>query len=301
MKAIVQYQYGSSDHLYLEDVVKPKIGENEVLIEVYAANVSSGDMRINTLDVPFGLKWIMRLVFGWKRPRQVIRGITAAGQVVAIGNCVSRFKIGDRVNFINSMKASCMAQYIALRETKIISKIGNNVSYVQAAPIAFGAMSAYHFINESNIKKDYQILIYGASGSVGSYAVQLAKHFKANVTAVCSGKNHVAIKSIGADYLIDYTKTNIKDVHNRYDVIFDAVAKLKKAEVKKLLKPKGKFLSIKTPTKEMQDRLDYMNELMSDGHIVSLIDYDYPLELFREAHDHVYSKHKVGNVTIIFK
>lgn len=301
MRAIMQNKYGGIETLKIIETTKPVINDNEVLIEIFAANIASGDMRVNTLDVPFGLKTIMRLIFGWNGPRSKIRGITAAGKIVEVGKDVVKHTIGDRVNFINTMGAGCLAEYISLSEKKVISKIGDNVTYQQAAPVAFGAMSAYHFINEKNIKFGDEVLIYGASGSVGSYAVQLGVFYGANITAVCSKKNHSIVKSLGAGLLIDYKTTDFTMENKKYDVIFDAVGKIKKRKVKNVLKPSGRYLSIKLPTKEKQDRLDKMNEIMKDGKMKSLMDKEFAFEDYKQAHELVYSKHKVGNVVINIK
>lgn len=301
MRAIIQKKYGGVETLKITETTKPLIKEKEVLIQIHVANIASGDMRINTLDVPFGLKTIMRLFFGWNSPRNEIRGITASGKVIETGKDVNKYKIGDRVNFINSIGAGCLAEYICLSENKIISIIGDKVTYQQAAPVAFGAMSAYHFINENTINLGDEVLIYGASGSVGSYAVQLGVLYGANITAVCSKKNHEIVKSLGALHLIDYKTTDFSKENKKYDVIFDAVGKIKKANVKSVLKPGGKYLSIKFPTKEKQDRLDKMNEIMKQGKMISLMDKEFVFEDFKEAHELVYSKHKVGNVVINIK
>lgn len=298
MKAIIQNKYGGSETLELTDFIDPKITSMEVLIKIYSANIASGDMRMNTLQMPPGIRLLMRLIFGWNGPRKKIRGMTAAGEIVQIGKDVTRFTVGDRVNLINSMGASCLAEYISLNQKKIISVIGDNVTYAQAAPVSFGAMSAYHFINEKNIKEGDEVLIYGASGSVGSYAVQLARYYGAIVTAVCSKKNHDAIRELGATHLIDYKTTDFTKSTKKYDVIFDAVIKLKKANIKSSLKNNGKYLTIKMPTREKQERLDLLNKLMKEGHIQSLMDKEFKLEDFKQAHELVYSKHKRGNVVI---
>jgi len=301
MKAIIQNKYGLSNTLELVDVEKPRIKDGEVMIEVHSANIASGDMRINTLDVPFGLKTIMRLIFGWNAPRNKIRGMTASGKIVEIGKDVTRFEIGDRVNLINSMGAGCLAEYICLSEKKIISKIGDNISYAQSAPVAFGAMSAYHFINEKTIHKGDKVLIYGASGSVGTYAVQLAIYYGGEVTAVCSKKNHEAMIGLGAKHVIDYQVDDFSVGKKKYDVILDAVIKLKKKDIKNVLTENGRYLTLKMPTKEKIERLDEMNRIMNEGKMISLMDKEFTFDEFVTAHNLVYSKHKVGNVVINIK
>ncbi len=301
MKAVVQYKYGGTEKLHLEEVSKPIIKDNEMLIEVYVANIASGDMRINTLDVPFILKPLLRIIFGIKGPRKSVRGVTGSGKVIETGSKVTRFKIGDRVNYINSMGAGCIAEFLCLKEKAVMAKIDDSVSYLDAAPIAFGAMTAYHFINENTIKKGNSVLIYGASGSVGSYALQLAKLYGATVTTVTSKKNHEKMESLGADHVIDYMTSDFTSGSKRYDVIFDSVLKISKKKCKSVLKENGKYLSVKSLTKEMSSRIEILNQLLSLNKIKTLIDKVYKIKDFKEAHDHVYGKHKVGNVLIEIK
>jgi NADPH:quinone reductase-like Zn-dependent oxidoreductase len=301
MKAIIQKKYGGPEMLVVAEVERPKHDDKSVVIEVCVANIASGDMRVNTLDVPFGLKTIMRLVMGWNGPRKHIRGITGSGIVVETGKEVSKYSNGDRVYFINSMKAGAMAEYISLPEKSIMAKIPNNISFEEAAPVAFGAMSALHFINEKNIKRNDKVLILGASGSVGTYAVQLAKYYGGEVTAVCSQKNHSIVQEIGADHMIDYTQIDISKLTKKYNVVFDAVGFYKKKNLKNLLLHKGKYLSIKLPTSEKVEKLNELNKIIEQGKLKTVIDKVYTMNQFKEAHEHVYSKHKVGNVVITIK
>ena len=301
MKAVVQYRYGGAEKLHLKEVERPTIKENEILIEVYAANIASGDMRINTNDVPFLLKPVMRLIFGIKGPRKSVRGLTGSGKIIEVGSKVTRFKIGDRVNYINSMGAGCIAEFLCLKEKAVMAKIDDNVSYLDAGPIAFGAMTAYHYINENTIKKGNDVLIYGASGAVGSYALQLAKYYGANVTAVSSKKNHEKMELLGADHVIDYMTSDFTTTSKKYDVILDSVGKISKKKCKNVIKENGKYFSVKSLTKEMSSRVEILNELLSSKKISTLIDKVYKLEDFKEAHEHVYGKHKVGNVLIEVK
>lgn len=298
MKAIIQERYGGPETLHLAEVENPTMTDNELLIQIKATNISSGDMRVNTLDVPTILKPLMRLIFGWKGPRNKIRGISASGVVVDTGSNIKNYTKGDSVYFINSMKAGCLAEYITLSEKSILAKKPDNLSYIEAAPIAFGAMSAIHFIHHQSIQVGQQVLIYGASGSVGSYALQLAKHYGAEVTAISSKKNHEVLLKLGADHVIDYHTTDFRKANKQYDVIFDAVGKLTKKSCKNVLQHDGKYLSIKLPTKESVSRLERLNDIIEKGHLQTLIDTVYPLDQYKEAHTHVYGGHKVGNVVI---
>ena len=205
------------------------------------------------------------------------------------------------VYFINSLKAGCLAEYVVLNNKSVIAKIPDNISFNESAPLAFGAMSALHFVNKSTIQKDDQVLIYGASGSVGSYALQLAKFYGAIVTAVCSEKNHKIMKQIGADYVIDYHKTDFTKGNIKYDYVFDAVMKTKKKDVKKVLSPNGKYKTTKSPTSEKIEKLKTINQIIKKGKLTTVIDKIYEFQHYKEAHEHVYSKHKTGNVLIEIK
>jgi NADPH:quinone reductase-like Zn-dependent oxidoreductase len=298
MRAVVQKRYGGPEQLELVEVPTPTISDRDILVKIHATNIASGDMRVNTLDVPIFLKPIMRLVFGWNGPRHSIRGISAAGEVVQVGSKITSYKTGDQVYFINSMKAGCLAEYIALSEKSIMAKMPTNRSYVEAAPIAFGALTAIHFMNPNNIKKDDKVLIYGASGAVGSYAVQLAKHYGGEVTAVSSKKNHQLLLDLGASHVIDYQTTDFRDAKKQYNVIFDAVGKLTKKSCASVLKKNGTYLTVKMPTKESITRLERLNAIIEKGELKTVLDKVYSFEQFKEAHIHTYGGHKVGNVVI---
>ena len=301
MKAVVQLEYGGVDKLTLKEVEKPVISKNEILVEVHTANIASGDMRVNTLDVPRILMPIMKLIFGFKGPRSQIRGVTGSGIISKIGNNVEEYKVGEKIYFINSIKAGCLAEYVVLNKKSVIANIPDNISFNEAAPLAFGAMSALHFINKSTIQKDDQVLIYGASGSVGSYALQLAKFYGAIVTAVCSENNHIIMKQIGADYVIDYHTVDFTKGNKKYDYVFDSVMKTKKKDVKKVLSSKGIYKTTKSPTSEKIKSLITINDIIKKGKLTTVIDKVYQLSNYKEAHEHVYSKHKVGNVVIKIK
>lgn len=298
MKAIVQNYYGGVDQLHLEDIETPTVKSKDVLVKVKACNIASGDMRINTLSVPGPLKVIMKLIFGWNGPRNKVRGISGSGEITEVGNAVTKFKVGDRVYFINSMKAGCMAEYVLLNDKSKMVIMPEEMSFTEAAPIAFGAMSAYHFINKDTIKKNDKVLVYGASGSVGSFGLQLAKYYGAHVTGVSSARNHEVLKELGCDEVYDYREQNISELNKEYDVIFDAVGKINKSFVEPILKKDGKYLSIKKPTAEKVDRLLALNKIYQEKGFISYIDKVYSFDAFKDAHQHVYDGHKVGNVVM---
>jgi len=299
MKAIIQKKYGDESTLDLVDVTAPSIKKpDDILIEVKYANISAGDKNINTLNLPQPIKLIMRLVFGIRGPRAKVRGISGSGIVKSVGSAVSTFKIGDHINFINSIKAGIMAERLLLSSKSKLSLVSNNVNLENAAPIAFGALTANHFINDQNVKKGDKVLIYGASGSVGTYAAQLAKYYGAIVTGVASAKHHDRLKLLNLDYLIDYTKQDITKLDNKYDLILDAVGFFPKPKARHILKEKGKYLTIKSPTTEDLTRLAFLNNLLSEGKLKTIIDKVYSLEEYKEAHKKVYDGHKSGNIII---
>jgi NADPH:quinone reductase-like Zn-dependent oxidoreductase len=299
MKAIIQNVYGDESTLQLTDVKSPIIRKpTDILIEVKYANISAGDKNINTLNLPQPIKSIMRLVFGFSGPRAKIRGISGSGIVRNVGTGVIGFKIGDHVNFINSIKAGVMAEHLILNSKSKISLVDKGVKLEDAAPIAFGALTANHFINELSVKNGSKVLIYGASGSVGSYAAQLTKYYGAIVTGVASAKHHDKLKPLKLDYLIDYTKQDISKLDTKFDLILDAVGFFPKAKAKFILKEKGKYLSIKSPTTENLTRLAFLNKILSEGKLTTIIDKVYSLEEYKEAHKKVYEGHKSGNILL---
>jgi NADPH:quinone reductase-like Zn-dependent oxidoreductase len=299
MKAIIQKVYGDESTLQLVDLREPKISKpSDILIKVKYANISAGDKNINTLNLPQPIKTIMRLLFGFTGPRAQVRGTSGSGEIVEVGRDVKEFKVGDHVNFINSINAGVMANYLLLNSKSKLSVVENNTSLEAAAPIAFGALTANHFINDKTVKKGDSILIYGVSGSVGSYAAQLAKYYGAVVTGVASSKHHDILKPLKLNNLIDYTKQDITKLDTKFDLILDAVGFLPKAKAKNILKEKGLYLTIKSPTTEDLTRLAFLNKLLSAGKLITIIDKVYPLVAYREAHKKVYGGHKSGNVII---
>lgn len=299
MKAIIQNYYGDENALEVAEVSTPIISKpNQFLVKVAYANISSGDKNINTLSQPFVIRLAIRLLFGWKGPKSKIRGISGSGIVEVVGSDVSNIKVGDQVNFINSMNAGVLAEYLLLTSESKFSLVDTTVDLVAAAPIAFGAMSAYHFINEQNLKEGDDVYIYGASGSVGTYDISLAMHFKAKITIVASQKHHEKLSVFPLQQVIDYQKQNPFETDQQFDVIFDAVGKIKKSDIQHLLKPNGKFYSIKSPTKEDTNRLAQLNEWLKRGTIKTIIDEVFDFEDFKRAHAQVYEGHKTGNIII---
>lgn len=300
MKAIVCTRYGPPEVLQLREVEKPVPKAHEIRIKVHATTVTSGDCRVRSFSSP-PLLWLpMRLFLGLRKPRKPILGVEFAGEVEAIGSEVNRFKKSDQVYALSGMRFGAHAQYVILSERAPIAIKPANVTYEEAAAIPFGGTTALHFFRKANIRKGQKVLIYGASGAVGVAAVQLAKHFGAEVTAVCGTANLDWVKSLGADKMIDYTKEEFSQKAERYDVIFDAVGKCPKTQAKNALTPNGTYTSVEGQgvAKPRAEDLDFLRELVETGKFRSVIDRRYPLEQVPEAHRYVEQGHKKGNVVI---
>lgn len=300
MRAIVATQYGGPEVLQLKEVEKPTPKDNEVLIKVHATTVTAADFRMRSFTVPAAV-WIpARLALGITKPRQPIYGSELAGEVEAIGKNVTRFKVGDQV-FASTLTENFggYAEYKCLPEKAMMVIKPNNVTYAEAAAMPIGATTALRMLRKGNIKRGQRVLIYGASGSVGTYAIQLAKYFGAEVTGVCSTSNLEMVKSLGADHVIDYKKEDFSATEERYDVIYDTVGKLSKSQATKLLAPNGIFVSMaKLDTKENMDNLIFIKELIEKGEIKAVIDRSYPLEKMVEAHSYMDTGRKKGNIVI---
>lgn len=298
MKAIIVTKAGSPDVLQLQEVEKPTPKDNEILVKVKAASVTRGDVALRKL--PRALLFVVGMLAGFKA--QKISGVEFAGVVEATGNNVQKFKVGDEVfGTTTGLAYGANAEYVCVPESRkqgVITTKPTALSFEQATALPVGGMTALYLLKKANIQPGQKVLINGASGSVGSYAVQLAKHFGAEVTAVCSGAHVALVQSFGADETIDYTKENFIEKGNRYDVIFDAVGKLTRSRIKKALKDGGTYLSVKSLTKESVENLDFLKDLAEKGIIKPTIDKTYPLEQVAEAHAYVEKGHKAGNIVI---
>lgn len=300
MKAIVATGYGAPEVLQLKEVAKPAPTANEILIKVYATTVTAADFRMRSFTVP-PLLWLpARLALGITKPRQPIFGTELAGEVEAVGNAVNRFKVGDAV-FGSTLtgKFGAYAEYKCMREDAMVTTKPANMSYAEAAAVPIGATTALRLLRKGNLQHGQKVLIYGASGSVGTYAVQLAKHFGAEVTGVCSTVNLELVKALGADAVIDYTTADFSTRSEQYELIFDAVGKFAESSYSHVLAPGGQYITIaRLDSKESLDNLLFIKDLFEAGALKAVIDRRYPLERIVEAHRYVDTGRKKGNVVI---
>lgn len=307
MKAVICTKYGPPEVLQLKNVEKPRPKDNEVLIKIHATAVTASDIFIRGSQLPIQFLIPMRLFLGITKPRKSIIGIVLSGEIESVGKDIKRFKIGDKVNGITGFGLGAYAEYKCMKETDstngCLALKPENLSYEESTAAAYGGLLAFQYMEKGKIQPGQNVLIYGASGTTGTTAIQLAKHLGANVTAVCSTANLDFVKSLGADNVIDYTKNDTLAPDIKFDFILDAVGKMKtsklKAACKKALTPKGKYVSIDDGNLLLDSkRLELIKEMVEHGHIKPIIDRCYKLEEIVEAHRYVGKGHKKGGVAI---
>ncbi len=320
MKAIVLPKYGPPDVLQLKEVEKPTPKDNEVLIRVHAATVTTGDCEFRSLKLPLTWKLLIRIGFGVRRPRNKIPGQELAGEIESVGDAVRFYNKDDQVFAATGLRLSAWAEYCCLPEKGLIAMKPSNMTYEEAAVVPVGGLHALHLLRKADIQSGQRVLIIGAGGTVGTFAVQLAKSFGAEVTCVDTAGKLDMLRSIGADHVIDYTREDFSKSGEKYDVILDVVGKSSFSGCIRSLKERGVYLlgnpglsqqlrglwtSIRTSKKVRDGMISYktgdlvfLKELIEAGKIKSVIDRRYPLEQIAEANRYVESGQKTGNVVI---
>jgi NADPH:quinone reductase-like Zn-dependent oxidoreductase len=323
MKAIVYEQYGPPDVLHLKEVERPAPKDNEVLIKIHATTVTSADWRLRSLELPRGFGLIARLMFGISRPRQPILGFELSGEIVSLGKSVSIFEAGDEVFALCSAGMGCHAEYKCMPEDGTVALKPRTLTYEEAATLPFGGTTALSFLRRGRLQAGEKLLVNGASGAVGTAAVQLAKHFGAEVTGVCSTANVELVRSLGADHVIDYTVEDFTRNGRTYDVIVDTAGTAPFSRCKGSLTERGRLLLvlggladmllipwvamtstkkvIAGPAGERAEDLIFLAELAGAGKFRPVIDRCYPFEQTAEAHRYVDTGRKKGNVVITLK
>ncbi|MGH2653136.1 MAG: NAD(P)-dependent alcohol dehydrogenase [Actinomycetota bacterium] len=292
MRAVLLKGPGSAEGLVLAEVPKPAPEPDEVLVRVHAATVTRGDVALRKLPS------LLSRLFGF--PRKTMLGHEFAGEIEAVGADVTRFGEGERVfGTTTGLTTGSYAEYVCVPEEGVLATMPANSTYEEAAPVPIGGLTALRFLREGGVGSGKRVLVYGASGSVGTFAVQLAAHFGAHVTGVCSTSNVELVKGLGADEVVDYTKEDFTEAGLIYDIIFDAVGKGSPRRSKRVLAKSGSYVSVRSSTAgERAEDLLVLRDLMEAGEVKPVIDRRYPLEQIPEAHRHVEKGHKRGNVVI---
>ena len=302
MKAVICPQYGPPEVLIIKDIPKPSPKKNEVLVKIVASSLNTGDVRIRGLRVEGFMRFVMRIMLGFTKPRRPILGTVFSGIVEQTGEAVNRFKAGDEVYGTTGLKQGCHAEYICISEKKVITNKPENATFEEAAALPFGGQTAIYFLRKGKIEEinNPQVLVYGATGSVGTAAVQIAKQYGATVTAVCSSRGKELAQALGADNIIQYDKEDFTKVSGKFNIILDAVGKTNKKQCKTLLKPNGKFLTVEGTdiSSERTEYLQFLRQLFENKNYNAVIDKVYPLAEVAEAHRYVETGRKKGNVVL---
>jgi NADPH:quinone reductase-like Zn-dependent oxidoreductase len=302
MKAVICTKYGPPEVLHITMVEKPVPKDNEILVKIIASAVNSGDVRVRGLVVEGFLRIIMRLVLGFTKPRKPILGTVFSGIVEQVGKNVNNFKIGDEVYGLTGFGFGTYAEYICVSDKSVITQKPSNATFEEATAICFGGQTAYYFLEKAKIseKINLKVLIYGATGAVGTAAVQIAKYHHAQVTTVCSTNGKALVKELGADTIILYDQEDYTKISEKFDIIFDAVGKISKKQCKHLLNDGGIFKSVAsldTASEEIK-QLVFLRELFEQGKYNATIDKIYSIDEIVEAHRYVDTGRKKGNVVL---
>jgi len=320
MKVIQCPKYGAPEVLKIVEVEKPTPKDNEVLIKNYATTVTVADCRVRGFDVPASFWLPARLALGLSKPRKSVLGGELSGVIEDVGKNVTKFKVGDKVFAFTSQKFGAYAEYVCMGENDCIAVKPDNLNFEQSAALSFGGTTALHFLKKGKVTQGDKVLIYGASGSVGTYAVQLAKYFGAEVTGVCSAENLELVKNLGANKVIDYTSSDWTDFNEKFDVFFDTVGKCKESKAMSMIKPQGRYIhAVATPFTEIKikrklskvnmefiggtfkatcEQMIFLKQLAEEGFIKPVIDRQYKFDEIATAHEYVDKGHKKGNVLI---
>jgi NADPH:quinone reductase-like Zn-dependent oxidoreductase len=326
MKAIVFTEYGSPNVLKIKEMSKPTPKDNEILVKVHATPVNYGDLTARNFansqfNMPALLYLPARMSFGWNKPKINILGSELAGEVEAAGKHVTKFKTGDQVFAYLGMNMGANAEYVCISESGSVALKPTNLSYEEAVTLPYGAIMATSLLGKANIQRGQKVLINGASGGIGSMAVQLAKYYGAEVTGICGTPRLAFVKSLGADKVIDYTKEDFTQNGETYDLIFDILGRSSFSQVRRSLTPNGIYLLASFKMKALLDMLwtsltgskqkvicafanetteslEFVKKLVEEGKVKAIVDKSFPMEQAAEAHRYVESGHKQGNVVI---
>jgi NADPH:quinone reductase-like Zn-dependent oxidoreductase len=320
MKAAVYAKYGPPEVLQLREVAKPVPKNNEILIEIFATSVTKFDCWTRSCTAPPGFRLLSRIASGIRKPKKQILGTELAGEIESVGKDVKLFMTGDQVFASTGMGLGSNAEYLCMPEDGPVAPKPVNMTYEQAACVPQGSLTALYFLRKANIRRGQKVLIFGASGGVGTAAVQLAKYFGADVTGVCSTSKVDLVKSLGADRVVDYMKEDLAAGDPAFDIIFDTVGKSPISDFKRLLDKEGRYLfatfglprlfqmiwfsitsskkAIFGVLKETSEDLVFLKELIENEKIKSVIDRSFPLDQAAEAHGYVEAGHKKGNVVL---
>ena len=301
MKAAICTKYGPPDVLQLRDVPKPIPSRTDVCVRNFASAVTFSDCRVRKFDVPLRFKPVMGAVIGFRRPRQPILGLVVAGRVDSIGRDVNSFQPGDDVYGFTEFRFGGYAEYICLPQTALLAHKPATLTYEEAAAIPYGGLLALHFLRKAHLQKGERVLVYGASGAIGTSAVQLVRYLGATTAGVCSGTNVQMVRSLGADPVIDYTKEDFRSRADRYDVVFNAVGKGKaQLQPDSVLTPQGRHVTVDDGLAKLRSEdMTILSAAVESGNLRPVVDRRYPLEEIAEAHRYVDQGHKKGNVIIL--